>query len=103
MTYGNLSVVTAEVRRSADQMQVVADEAASSRAAVADSISTQGAAWKQAGTPGFGKFIDILETQAQRLRTDLTDLSDKLRAAADVYDRQDHEAGAALDGAVRRE
>lgn len=101
MTYGGVDVVTADVRRSADQMQVVAEEAASSRAAVADSVSTQGAAWKQAGTPGFGKFVDILEEQAQRLCTDLTDLADKLRAAADVYDRQDHEAGGALDAAVR--
>lgn len=101
MTRGNVSVVTAEVRRSADQMSVVADEASSSRAAVADSVSTQTTAWKQQGTPGFAKFVDILEQQAQRLRTDLTDLADKLRAAADVYDQQDHEAGGALDSAVR--
>jgi len=34
----------------------------------------------------------------ERLRTDL---GDKLRAAADVYDKQDHEAGGALDSSVR--
>ena len=85
---------------SADQMDVVAQEASSSRAAVADSISTQGSAWKQAGTPGFTKFIDILETQAQRLRADLTDLGNKLRAAADVYEKQDSEAGGALDSSM---
>jgi uncharacterized protein YukE len=101
MTQGNVSVVTAEVRRSADQVDVVADEASSSRTAVADSVSTQGTGWKEKGTPGFGKFVDILEAQAERLRTDLSDLGDKLRAAADVYDQQDHEAGGALDSSVR--
>jgi uncharacterized protein YukE len=101
VTHANVTVTTAEVRRSADQMDVVADEAASSRTAVADSVSTQGAGWKEKGTPGFGKFVDVLEAQAQRLRTDLTDLGDKLRAAADVYDKQDIEAGGALDSSVR--
>ena len=101
MTQGNVSVATAEVRRSADQMDVVADEAASSRSAVADSVSTQGTAWKEKGTPGFEKFVGVLEAQAERLRTDLTELGDKLRAAADVYDRQDSEAGGALDSSVR--
>ena len=96
-------VVTSEVRRSADQMAVVADEAASSRASVADSVSTQTTAWKQQGTPGFTNFVDVVEAQAQRLRTDLTDLGAKLRAAADVYERQDLEAGAALDSSVRRD
>lgn len=101
MTQGDVSVVTAEVRLSADQMSVVAGEASSSRAAVADSVSTQGAGWKQKGTPGFGTFIDVLGVQAERLRTDLTALGDALRAAADVYDQQDHEAGGAFDSAVR--
>ncbi len=101
MTHGNVSVATAEVRRSADQMHVVAGEASSSRAAVADSVSTQGAGWKQQGTPGFTKFVGVLEAQAERLRADLTDLGDKLRAAADVYDQQDHEAADALDSSVR--
>jgi uncharacterized protein YukE len=101
MTQGNVNVATAEVRRSADQMDVVADEASSSRSAVADSVSTQGTGWKEKGTPGFGKFVDILEAQADRLRTDLTYLGDKLRAAADVYDKQDQEAGGALDSSVR--
>lgn len=101
MTQGNVNVTTAEVRKSADQVDVVADEASSSRSAVADSVSTQGAGWKEKGTPGFGKFVAILETQAERLRTDLTDLGDKLRAAADVYDKQDSEAGGALDTSVR--
>jgi hypothetical protein len=44
---------------------------------------------------------NVTVAQAERLRTDLTDLSDKLRAAADVYDRQDNEAGGALDSSVR--
>lgn len=101
MTQGNLDVVTAEVRRSADQMTVVAGEASASRAAVADSVSTQGAAWKHQGTPGFTQFVGILESQAERLRTDLTDLGDKLRAAARVYEQQDQEAGDALDSTVR--
>lgn len=101
MTQGNVNVTTAEVRRSADQMDVIADEASSSRSAVADSVSTQGAGWKEKGTPGFGKFVAVLEAQAERLRTDLTDLGDKLRAAADVYDKQDSEAGGALDSSVR--
>ena len=74
-----MNVVTAEVRRSADQMDVVAEEASSSRSAVADSVSTQGTGWKEKGTPGFAKFVGILEAQAERLRTDLTDLGDKLR------------------------
>jgi hypothetical protein len=39
--------------------------------------------------------------QAERLRTDLTELGNKLRAAADVYDQQDHEAGGALESSVR--
>ena len=51
-------------------------------------------------TPGFTKFVGILEAQAQRLRTDLTDLGNKLRAAADVYDKQDPEAGGALDSSM---
>ena len=101
MTQGNVSVATAGVRRSADQMDVVADEASSSRAAVADSVSTQGTAWKEQGTPGFAKFVGIPEAQAERLRADLTDLGDKLRVAADVYDKQDQEAGGAFDSSVR--
>ncbi len=101
MTQGNVSVTTAEVRRSADQMDVVAEEASSSRTAVADSVSTQGAAWKEKGTPGFGKFVGVLEAQARRLRADLTGLGHTLRAAADVYDEQDLEAGGALDSSVR--
>jgi hypothetical protein len=39
--------------------------------------------------------------QAERLRTDLTELGNKLRTAADVYDQQDHEAGGALESSVR--
>ena len=101
MTQGNVNVTPAEVRKSADQMDVVGEEASSSRSAVADSVSTQGTGWKEKGAPGFGKFVGILEAQAERLRTDLTDLSDKLRAAADVYDKQDSEAGGALDSFVR--
>ncbi|GAT17712.1 ESX-1 secretion-associated protein [Mycolicibacterium thermoresistibile] len=97
----DLEVDPVEVRRSAAQMEVVAQEASSSRDAVADSVSTQEAAWKQVGKPGFAKFVDILEQQAERLRTDLTDLGDKLRAAADVYEQQDAEAGDALDTSVR--
>ena len=65
MTQGNISVVTAE--------------ASSSRAAVADSVSTQGIGWKQQGTPAFTKFVGTLDAQAERLRTDLTDLGEKLR------------------------
>ncbi len=67
---------------------------------MADGISGQTTAWKQGGTPGFGKFVETVEAQAERLRTDLTDLRDKLRNAADVYERQDHEAGGALDSSV---
>jgi uncharacterized protein YukE len=101
MTQGDVTVSTALVRLSADQVGVVAQEAHSSRAAAADSVSTQGAGWKEKGTPGFGKFIDVLEAQAERLRADLMALGDSLHAAADVYDQQDQEAGGALDGAVR--
>jgi len=46
-------------------------------------------------------FVGILDAQAQRLRTDLTELGDKPRAAADVYDQQDHQASGALDSSVR--
>lgn len=67
---------------------------------MADGISGQTTAWKEAGTPGFAKFVDIVEAQAERLRTDLTDLRDKLRNAADVYERQDHEAGGFLDSSM---
>lgn len=100
MTHPELRVTPAEVRRSADQMDVTAHEASSSRKAVADGISGQTGAWKQAGTPGFSKFVDVVEAQAERLSTDLTDLRDKLRNAADVYERQDHEAGSALDSSA---
>ena len=101
MSHRDVYVVTMEVRRSADAMEVVANEASSSRAALADSITGQGhPAWKTAGRAGFAKFIDILDAQAGRLRADLTDLGAKLRAAADVYDKQDLEAGAALDSSV---
>ena len=101
MTQGYLSVATAEVRRSAAQMDVVAEAASASRSAVADSVSTQGAGWKEKGTPGFGKFVGVLDAQAERLHADLTDLGDTLRAAADVYDKQDSEAGGAFDSSVR--
>lgn len=100
MTNSELHVTPAEVRRSADQMDVVAHEASSSRKAMADGISGQTTAWKEAGTPGFAKFVGIAHSQAERLRTDLTDLRDRLRTAADVYERQDHEAGGALDSSV---
>ncbi|HEX9176147.1 MAG TPA: type VII secretion target [Mycobacterium sp.] len=39
----------------------------------------------------------ILEGQADRLRADLEDLADKLRAAADAYENQELESSAALD------
>lgn len=103
MTAGDVVVSTAQVRLSADQMAVVAGEASSSRAAVADKVSTQGAGWKENASPGFGKFIDALEAQAVRLRSDLTALGDLLRAAADVYDQQDHRASGAIDITVRCE
>lgn len=104
MSPENIVVSTAQVRLSADQMAVVAGEASSSRMAVADSVSTQVAGWKEKGTPGFGKFIDVLEAQAARLRSDhLTALGVSLHAAAYVYDLQDHEAGAAIDSTVRYE
>jgi uncharacterized protein YukE len=104
MSHPEIYVVTAEVRRSADAMDVVADEASSSRAAVADSISGLGTtAWKTAGRAGFAKFVDILDDQAGRLRADLTDLGAKLRTAADVYEKQDREAGGALDSSVRHD
>lgn len=101
MSGPNVHVDTAQVRLSADQMDVVANEAATSRDAVAGSIAGLEAAWKTAGRPGFAKFVYILEEQAQRLRTDLTDLGEKLRAAADVYDKQDREGGSALDESLR--
>ncbi|KUI28388.1 hypothetical protein AU196_17145 [Mycobacterium sp. IS-1742] len=101
MSGQNVHVETAAVRLSAAQMHVVAEEASSSRAGVAAGIAGQESAWKTAGKPGFAAFIDILETQAERLRTDLTDLGDKLNAAADVYDQQDAVGGAALDESVR--
>jgi WXG100 family type VII secretion target len=97
----NVHVETAAVRLSADQMHVVAEEASTSRAGVAGSIAGQESGWKTAGKPGFAKFVDILESQAQRLRADLTDLGDKLHAAADVYDRQDQEGASALGSSVR--
>ena len=102
MSEPRVEVDTAHVRLSANQMHVVAAEASSSRSGVAGSIAGQESAWKTAGKPGFAAFIDILEQQAQRLRTDLTDLGDKLRAAADVYDQQDAAGGAALDESVKR-
>lgn len=101
MSSPEVYVVTAEVRRSADQVTVVAEEAATSRTALAGSIGGQQSAWQTAGKPGFAAFIDVLEEQAARLRSDLTDLGEKLRAAADVYDRQDQEGGAAFDESVR--
>jgi WXG100 family type VII secretion target len=97
----HVEVDTAQVRLSADQMDVVANEAATSRDAVAGSVAGQESAWKSAGRPGFAKFVGILEDQAQRLRTDLTGLAGALRAAADVYERQDQEGGSALDASVR--
>ncbi|MDH6195283.1 WXG100 family type VII secretion target [Mycobacterium frederiksbergense] len=100
MTHPALRVTPAEVRRSADQMDVTAHEASSSRKAMADGISGQTTAWKHSGAPGFAKFVEIVEAQAERLNTDLFDLRDKLRNAADVYERQDHEAGGALDSSV---
>jgi uncharacterized protein YukE len=103
VTRGEIYVVTAEVRRSADHVEVVAAEASSSRTALAAAMSGNTAAWKSAGRGGFEKFIDVLEQQAARLRTDLTGLGDKLRAAADVYERQDLEGGAALDTSMRRD
>lgn len=102
MTSPELRVTTSEVRRSADQMDVTAHEASSSRKAMADGISGQNRAWQQASTPGFAKFVQVVEAQAERLSTDLTDLRDKLRNAADVYERQDHEAGSALDSSTDR-
>jgi uncharacterized protein YukE len=53
------------------------------------------------GNSGFREVRRVLEAQAERLRTDLTDLGDKLRATADVYDKQDQRAGGALDSSVR--
>jgi uncharacterized protein YukE len=100
VSHPEVRVATADVRRSADAMDAVAHEASSSRAALADSISGQGSAWKSAGRAGFATFIDILDTQAGRLRADLTDLGAKLRVAADVYEKQDAEAGGALEDSM---
>ncbi len=70
---------TAQVRLSADQMAVVAGEASSS-AWRSPTVSDPRRCWKEKGTP-IGKFIDVLEAQATRLRCDLTALGDSLRAA----------------------
>lgn len=102
MSTPKVEVDTAQVRLSADQATLLGEEAARSRDAVAGSIAGQESAWKSAGKPGFAKFVGILEDQAQRLRADLTDLGDTLRAAADVYDEQDQAGASALDSSVKR-
>ncbi len=101
MSDGEISVVTAEVRRCADAMDVAAIEASASRVAVAAAIAGDTAAWQKAARPGFAEFVDVLEGQAKRIRAELTGLSDKLRAAAAAYDRQDAEGGAALNDSMR--
>lgn len=103
MTHPHVYVVTAEVRRCADHAEVVAQDASASRTAVAAAMSGTTSAWKSLGRSGFENFIDILDRQAARLRTDLTGLADRLRAAAEKYERQDMEGGAALDTSVRRD
>jgi uncharacterized protein YukE len=60
-------------------------------------MSGHTSAWQAAGRAGFANFIGILEGQADRLRADLEDLADKLRAAADAYENQELESSAALD------
>jgi hypothetical protein len=100
VTSAEIYVVTAELRRSADGAELVGRDAAASRAALAGAMSGTSGAWKSAGRSGFEGFIEILERQTSRLRTDLTDVGDKLRAAADVYDRQDLEASVALADSV---
>lgn len=70
---------------------------ATTRRAVADEMSGHTSAWRAAGRAGFANFIGILEGQADRLRADLEDLADKLRAAADAYENQELESSAALD------
>ncbi|WP_036437628.1 type VII secretion target [Mycobacterium sp. URHB0044] len=100
MTAPEIYVVTAELRRSGDHAELVGRDASSSRAALAGAMSGTSGAWKSAGRGGFEKFIDILEQQTNRLRTDLTELGDKLRAAADDYDRQDLECAVVLADSV---
>lgn len=58
----DVEVDPTEVRRSAAQMEVVVEEASLGRDAVADSVSTQEAAWKQAGKPAFAKLVDVQDT-----------------------------------------
>lgn len=100
MTQPEIYVVTAELRRSGDHAELVGRDASSSRAALAGAMSGTPGAWKSAGRSGFEGFIDILEQQTSRLRNDLTELGDRLRAAADAYDRQDMEASVALADSI---
>jgi uncharacterized protein YukE len=100
VTQPEVYVVTAELRRSGDHAELVGRDASSSRGALAGAMSGTSGAWKSAGRGGFEGFIDLLEQQTHRLRTDLTELGDRLRAAADAYDRQDLEASVALGNSV---
>lgn len=97
MTASEIRVAPQQVRRSAAEADTVADRAGTSRDDVADGIAGFSSGWQSAGRPGFGNFIGILQTQADRLRADLGGLADDLRAAADTYESQEQTTAAVVD------
>ena len=100
MSHPEIYVVTAEVRRSADQMDVVARKRHRAARPWRTAFLPRARRGSRPEPPASQSSLTSSKPRHNALRADLTDLGNKLRAAADVYEKQDSEAGGALDSSM---
>jgi uncharacterized protein YukE len=84
-----LDISPARVRTSAADVAELAAVSARCRSTLAAAMAGHPMAWQQAGRPGFSKFVDLLHAQSERIRTELTFISENLSEAARAYEEND--------------
>ena len=75
----------ADVLYSADYLESIGLRAASERRALGAELSGHTSAWRDGGRPGYQGFLHLVQQQAERIRTDIDEVSGKLRDAAHAY------------------
>lgn len=92
----SVRVTPATVRQSGTEAAELAEVGSTCRTTAAEAMSGCSSGWQTAAQPGFARFVELVHTQASRIRTDLTDIGTNLAAAADAYDVNEHHAADSL-------
>lgn len=96
MGVDGLTVDTADVRRSGDEIAAAGTIGATCRSSLADAMGGNTSGWQTCGQAGFTVFIETLRTQSERIRTELVDLGAALYTAADTYERHEKNSATRL-------